>query len=145
MNKEQQQTFLYDKIRALLSKGYTQREIASELHLSLGKINQVVQLLKQQARVSLSHYVTTTLPEEMELSIVRLDNMLKQLHADLDDKTTSKRDRHNAMALINQCTQLKLDILGAGVLTNQLQSQSNNNNQQSNQEARDNNETNTVS
>lgn len=107
----------------LLSKGYTQRQIAAEMHLSMGKINQVVQELKAQARENLHEFVSKTLPEEMELSLVRLNNIIKELHKDLDNPNMSKRDRYNAMALINQCTQLKLEILGSGVLANQLNQQ----------------------
>lgn len=53
----------------------------------------------------------------------------------------SKRDRYNAMALINQCTQLKLEILGSGVLANQLNQSNNVNTKQTQQQ----NETSTVS
>lgn len=111
----------------LLSRGYTQRSIASEMHLSIGKINNVVQILRSRARARLNEYCYRTLPEEMELALVRLDNIIRELHRDLgnnkDMSSISKRDRYNAMQLINQCTQLKLDILGAGVLANQLNQQ----------------------
>lgn len=122
----EQSLFLFEKIKTLLSRGYTQRAIAAEMHLSLRKVNAVVQRLRTEARENLSEFVSKTLPEEMELSLVRLDNIMKKLHEDLDQESLSKRDRYNAMALINQCTQLKLEILGAGVYASELSHNNNN-------------------
>jgi transcriptional regulator with XRE-family HTH domain len=107
----------------LLSKGYTQREIAKELGVSLGLTNKDCIWIKKQAQNNLTHYINRTLPEEMELSLVRLGNIIRTLYQDVDDPSTSKKDKHSAIELIKNCTALRLEILGAGVHANQMNQQ----------------------
>ncbi|MGH9978410.1 MAG: hypothetical protein ACRD8Z_21650 [Nitrososphaeraceae archaeon] len=117
-----------DEVLKLTSRGFSQRDIAKQISISPALVNNDIKYLKQKAVDNIQHYVSVTLPVEMEHSLTRLKDIIKQAFTDMDTSETSIRDRHNAMQIVKDCSALRLEILGSGVLANQLARQESSNN-----------------
>src|ERR671918_1713481 len=113
--KAQQESFLFDKMRTYLSKGWTQRQIASELHLSLAKVNKAVQLLKIEAKTNIQKYVNEELPSSYENTLRAIDQIIKIAWESVDkaDKENSNKDKYPAMSLLMQAYEIKLHLLSS--------------------------------
>ena len=105
-----------DRIIQLRSRGYTIREIAKDLGVSPSLVNKDIIWLRVQARANIANYVTSVLPEELEQSLVRLQDLIREAWKDITDPQSTKKDKHSAIALVKECTELRLDIIGSGVL-----------------------------
>ena len=113
--KAQQESFLFDKMRTYLSKGYTQRQIATELHLSLAKVNKVVQQLKIEAKTNIQKYVNEELPSSYENTLRAIDQIIKIAWEAVDraDRENSNKDKYPALSLLMQAYEIKLHLLSS--------------------------------
>lgn len=102
------------------SRGYSQREIAKEINVSPSLVNNDLKYLRQRARDNIAEYINKTLPTELELSLVRLQQIIKKCFQDIESNETSIKEKHEAAVIIKECSALRLEILGSGVLANQL-------------------------
>lgn len=60
------------------AKGLSQIEIASELQVSEASISSDVQYLRSQAKESIKEYTTEYLPEQYQLCLTALDQIIKR-------------------------------------------------------------------
>ena len=114
-----------DRVISLISRGFSQREIAKELNVSPTLINNDCKYIHSLARCNLEKYASEILVEEMQLSLVRLKDLIREAWNDISNPNTSKRDKYNAIQIVKDCTALKLEILGSGVLLDEYNKSSN--------------------
>lgn len=113
-------TMRRERIQQLVSRGYSQRDISKELCVSLGLVNQDISFIRKQAKKNMEHYISVALPEEMDNSLIRLRDLIREAWKDIADTTITKRDKYTAIQVVKECTALRLEILGSGIYTNQL-------------------------
>lgn len=112
MNTKVEQDFILDKIRQLLGRGKTQRQIATELKISLGKCNSLVQQLKQEAKLNVQKYVNEELPSAYENTLNGLNQILVTTW-DSIDKAQTDRDKYQGLSLCMQAYSLRIELLSS--------------------------------
>jgi hypothetical protein len=55
--------------------------------------------------------VNKTLPEELQVSLVRLQSIIKKCFEIVDNPNTTNKEKTEAMLHIRECTALRLEIL----------------------------------
>ncbi len=113
-----------EQVIQLVSRGYTQRQIAQKIGCSPALVNNDIRYLRLKARDNIANYVNRILPEEMELSLVRLQQIIKRCFDDIENTETTVKQKQEAMIIIKDCSALRLEILGSGVLANELNNSS---------------------
>jgi hypothetical protein len=98
------------KVAELDSQGYSQPEIASILHVSIGTVNRDLSILKQQAKTDIKRYIDERLPEEYEKCLVGLNAITKEAW-NTAQSTEDKREKIHALGLAKECYSMKLDLL----------------------------------
>ena len=76
---EQRLRWRRDKIREYSIKGYTQREIAAELQVSLSDVNRDLKYLRQQAKHNIQHYIDEYLPAEYQCCLDALNMIVREM------------------------------------------------------------------
>jgi hypothetical protein len=112
MSTKIEQDFIKDKVRSLLGRGMTQRQIATELKCSLGKVNSLVQELKHEAKLNVQKYVNEELPSAYENTLNGLNQILVTTWNSIDEAHTD-RDRYQGLALCMQAYSLRLELLSS--------------------------------
>jgi hypothetical protein len=103
-----------DKVREYSIKGYTQRDIATELQVSLGLIEKDLAYLRLKAKENISKYIDEYLPAEYENCLNGLNNILTEAwNMSLDG---DKRERMQALSLAKECYAMKLDLLSSATV-----------------------------
>ena len=102
-----------DKIRELTIKGSTQREIASDLRISVTLVNKDLGFLRQQAKNSIQHYVDEYLPAEFQYCLDALNMIVKEMWA---LKTEDNRELMQSRALIKDCCAMRIDLLSSATV-----------------------------
>jgi hypothetical protein len=100
-----------DKVKELRNKGYTQRDIAAELQVSLKLVNKDLQLMISEADKKINHYTDIYLPAEHERCLDTLDTIIKEMWA---METEDNRELIQSRTLIKDCSMLRLDLVGSG-------------------------------
>jgi hypothetical protein len=66
-----------DKILELTSKGYiSQRDIATQLHVSIATVNRDIEYLREKARENLESHISKTLPHEYQKCMRGINDVL---------------------------------------------------------------------
>ena len=78
-----------DKVREYSIKGYTQRDIAEELQVSLKLVNKDLLLMREQSKNNIQHYIDKQLPTEYEGAIDTLNMITKEMW---ELKTSNNRE-----------------------------------------------------
>ena len=76
--KSEQLQWRRSKVIELRSRGLSQIEIAYELQVSEASISSDIHYLRQQAKESIREYVTEHLPEQYQVCLTTLDEILKR-------------------------------------------------------------------
>jgi hypothetical protein len=76
---EQSLQWRRDKIRELTIKGHTQRDIASELKVSLALVNKDLKYMRQHAKENIRHYMDEYLPAEYQYCLDALNMIVKEM------------------------------------------------------------------
>jgi len=116
-----------NKVLELSSQGRSQPEIASILQVGLGTVSRDILFLREQARDNLSTHINIELPEEYQICMAGLKQVLK-LSWDIADKSknynndnsqtstmTDDKTRIQALALANDCYKYIMDLTTNGV------------------------------
>jgi predicted transcriptional regulator len=80
------------------ARGMSQIEIAHELQVSKQSISSDVQYLRNQAKESISEYVTEHLPEQYQVCLTALDEKIKR-EFDILENSHDNREKLQAMVL----------------------------------------------
>jgi DNA-binding transcriptional regulator LsrR (DeoR family) len=97
-----------DRVRELTIKGWTQREIASELKIDNAMINRDLQFMRKQAKENIQHYIDEYLPAEYQYCLDTLNMIVKEMW---DVKTEDNRELIQSRMLIKECCAMRIDLL----------------------------------
>ena len=97
-----------DKVRELTIKGHTQREIASELRVSVTLVNKDLQLLRHKAKHNIQHYIDEYLPAEYQHCLDALNMIVREMWS---LQTNDNRELMQSRTLIKDCCAMRIDLL----------------------------------
>jgi DNA-binding transcriptional regulator GbsR (MarR family) len=95
------------------ARGMTHQEIAHELQVSRASISSDMQYLRNQAKKSISEYVTEHLPEQYQVCLSALDTILKHTFEILETSEDT-REKLQALELFKDTHLVKLELLSSG-------------------------------
>jgi IS30 family transposase len=99
-----------EKILLLSSQGYSQRDIADKIKVSVGTVNKDLSFLRDQAKENIKKYVDEKIPEEYEKCLTGISTILKESW-NIANNATDKREKMQALYLAKECYSQKLDLL----------------------------------
>jgi hypothetical protein len=88
----------------------SQIEIAHELQVSKQSISSDVQYLRSQAKESIKEYVTEHLPEQYQVCLTALDEIIKRAF-EIFETSEDNREKLQAMELFKDTHLVKLELL----------------------------------
>jgi hypothetical protein len=108
--KSDQLEWRRSKVTELRVRGMTHNEIAQELQVSRILITSDIQYLRSQAKKSIKEYVTEHLPEQYQICLTALDEIIKRAYEILET-SSDNRERLQAMELFKDTHLVKLELL----------------------------------
>ena len=90
-----------NKVKELITRGYTQFEISRELHISQPTISRDIHYLEKELSKSRENY-GKRLFSTYESTLLGYDEMIKKLWSIIDSKNTDDKERIKAINLIAQ-------------------------------------------
>lgn len=105
-----------EKVREYSIKGYSQRDIAAELQVSLRLIEKDLAYLRLKAKENISKYINEYLPSEYENCLNGLNNIMKEAWTMSTDSDSDKREKMQALSLAKECYAMKLDLLSSATV-----------------------------
>ena len=102
------------KIISLLSKGLTQSEIAQELDVDQSTISRDLQLLKQEAKKKIEKYLNEDILFEYLRYIAGSNEVTRHLWEIVQNQETPTKDKTNALSLLMQFYNKRLELLIGG-------------------------------
>jgi hypothetical protein len=102
------------KIISLYSKGLTQSEIAQEIGVDQSTISRDLQLLKHEARKKIEKYLNEDILFEYLRYIAGSNEVTKHLWEIVQSQRTSSKDKTNALSLLMQLYNKRLELLIGG-------------------------------
>jgi orotate phosphoribosyltransferase-like protein len=96
------------KVVELKARGMNHGEIARELQVSKASITSDVQYLREQAKASIREYVTEHLPEQYQVCLTALDEIIKRAFHILE--TSSKKLKENTSLTLLPLIQSSMDV-----------------------------------
>jgi predicted transcriptional regulator len=108
--KSDQLEWRRSKVTELRARGMTHNEIAHELQVSRTLITSDIQYLRSQAKESIKEYVTEHLPEQYQVCLTALDEIIKRAF-DILENSYDNREKLQAMELFKDTHLVKLELL----------------------------------
>ena len=106
------------KTLELLSKGYSQTEIANNLQVDTSTISRDVSFIREQSKENIKKYVDEKLPEEYEKCLIGISSILKESWELSNSAKEDKKLKIQALSLAKECYSQKLDLLtNSGVIS----------------------------
>ena len=102
------------KIISLYSKGLTQSEIAQEIGVDQSTISRDLQLLKQEAKKKIEKYLNEDILFEYLRYIAGSNEVTRHLWEIVQNQRTSSKDKTNALSLLMQFYNKRLELLIGG-------------------------------
>jgi transcriptional regulator len=105
------------KVLMLHSKGYSQSEISVKLNVNQSTISRDLAEIRKKARSSLDVYVIDEIPNEFQIYISGLNQIIKNLWEMVDDEGNSKitvKERVYLLSLLMQCYSKRIEMLVGG-------------------------------
>ena len=99
-----------NKVRELLTRGYTQYEIVSTLHISQPTISRDIHYLQKEMHKSKENYIER-LFEVYRNSLLGLDEVIKKLWTIIDSLKTDEKEKMKAINLIMQCYKIRFEMI----------------------------------
>ena len=110
----QQLDFSYEnrltQIITLLTKGLTQQEIAQQLDVNQSTISRDIQYLNQEAKKQIWKYIDEDILFEYLRYMTANNEISKKLWEIVQNEKTSTKDKTNALSLLNQSSNKRLEI-----------------------------------
>src|SRR5919198_423760 len=92
------------------ARGMTHGEIARELQVSRASISSDIAYLRNQAKESIREYATEYLPEQYQVCLTALDEIIKRAFEILET-SDDNREKLQAMALFKDTHLVKIELL----------------------------------
>lgn len=105
------------KVLKYHSKGFSQSEIAGKLNVNQSTVSRDLEEIRKKARSSLDLYVKDEIPNEFQIYISGLNEIIKNLWEIVEDKKNPKistRDRTYILSLLIQCYSKRIEMLVGG-------------------------------
>ena len=99
-----------NKVKELITRGYTQFEISRELHMSQPTISRDINYLEKELSKSRKNY-GQRLFSTYESTLMGYDEMIKKLWSIIDSKNTEDKDRIKAITLIAQYYRERMELI----------------------------------
>jgi transcriptional regulator len=112
--QQQQIEWRRAKVIELRARGLSQAEIARELQVSKQSISLDMKSLREQAKASISLYLTEHLPEQYQVCLCALDTILKHTYEILQ-QAHYNREKIAALDLYMETHMKKLELLSNAV------------------------------
>lgn len=112
------------KVLTLHSKGFSQSEIARKLNVNQSTVSWDLEEIRKKARSSLDLYVKDEIPNEFQIYISGLNEIIKNLWEIVEDKRNPKistRDRTYVLSLLMQCYSKRIETLVADPIRTWMQ------------------------
>jgi hypothetical protein len=98
------------RVLELSSGGYTQREIASKLHIAIGTVANDVLFLRKQAQQNLQRHIHESLLEEYEKTMLGTKRNLR--HAlEIRESVSDPKIKLEAIRIANECYKFIMELL----------------------------------
>lgn len=106
------------KVLELRSEGLNQSEIAQKLKIDKSAISRDFKFLREYARKNVETHLQEKLPEEYQLCMTGLNQVLKKAWDIANSKTSTVDDKTKlqALSLANECYKYKMDLVTNGGL-----------------------------
>ena len=105
------------KVLMLHSKGFSQSEIAQKMNVNQSTVSRDLDEIRKTARSSLDLYVKEEVPNEFQIYISGLNQIIKNLWEIVEDKQNPKisiKDRTYVLSLLMQCYSKRIEMLVGG-------------------------------
>ena len=102
------------KVISLISKGLTQSEISQELGVDQSTISRDLQFLKQEAKKKIERYLNEDILFEYLRYIAGSNEVTKHLWEIVENQETLTKDKTNALSLLMQFYNKRLELLIGG-------------------------------
>ncbi|MFL6401370.1 MAG: hypothetical protein ACJ72J_17565 [Nitrososphaeraceae archaeon] len=112
--KDEQLEWRRSKVIEMRSRGLNQIEIAHELQVSKASISLDMQYLRSQAKESIKEYATDHLPEQYQVYLTELDEIIKHPF-DILETLDDNREKLQAMELFKDTHLVKLELLSNAI------------------------------
>jgi predicted transcriptional regulator len=99
-----------NKVREMITRGYSQYEIANTLRISQPTISRDIHYIQKDLRKSKENY-GERLFEVYQNSLLGLDEVIKKLWAIIDSSKTDEKEKMKAINLIMQCYKEKFEMI----------------------------------
>jgi transposase len=102
------------KVVELRARGLSHGEIAHELQVSKASISSDIAYLRNQAKETITEYVTEHLPEQYQVCLTALDEIIKRAF-DILETSDDNREKLQAMELFKDTHLVKLELLSNAI------------------------------
>ncbi|MGA9317554.1 MAG: helix-turn-helix domain-containing protein [Nitrososphaeraceae archaeon] len=93
----QQIEWRHSQVIQLAADGYSEREIAAQLHLSQPTIHRDIALLRQQSKDDIHRYITDQVPYEYKKTLAGLEGIIKFMSSIIADDTKDTKEKMQAL------------------------------------------------
>ena len=107
------------KVVELRARGLSQTEIARELQVSEASISLDMQYLRNEAKKSIEEYTTEYLPEQHQICLCALDEIIKRAFEILET-SDDNRGKLQAMDLFKDTHLMKLELLSNATIVDSV-------------------------
>ena len=105
------------KVLMFHSKGYSQSEIAQKLNVNQSTVSRDLAEIRKKTRNTLDLYVKEEIPNEFQIYISGLNQIIKTLWEMVDDEENAKitmKDKAYLLSLLMQCYTKRIEMLVGG-------------------------------
>ena len=99
-----------NKVKELITRGYTQFEISRELHISQSTISRDILFLEKGFEKSPKNY-SKRLYSTFESTMMGYDELIKKLWSIIDSKNTDDKEKIKAITLLAQYYRQRLELI----------------------------------
>lgn len=99
------------------SKGFSQSEIARKLNVNQSTVSRDLAEIRKKARSSMDLYMKEEIPNEFQIYISGINQIIKNLWEIVEDKQNPKisiKDRTYVLSLLMQCYSRRIEMLVGG-------------------------------
>jgi IS30 family transposase len=111
----QQIEWRHSQVLQLAADGYSEREIAAQLHISQPTIHRDLVLLKRQAREQINEYITHQVPFEYKKTLAGLEGIIKNM-SNIISKATDNKEIMQASGIKMQALNMKMELVSSANL-----------------------------
>jgi hypothetical protein len=107
-----------NKVLELSAQGLNQTEVSSKLKVNQSIISRDIKFLREYARKNVESHLQEKLPEEYQLCMTGLNQVLKKSWEIVNSNSSSVDDKTKlqALSLVNECYKYKMDLVTNGVV-----------------------------